>query len=111
MRAPPSEFVTWSLRWDKTLFFSMLGLMLMLSPALRVYYQVTVVEVAVDRVTPDGHRAALTAPPDLAKPGDGEWRGKILMARLEPRIREYMKGSEWTRDVQPGTRFEWTVRW
>jgi hypothetical protein len=93
------------------LFFSILGLMLLCAPELRVYYQVTVVEVSVERVTPDGQRIELPTPPRFAQPGYGYWRGDVLMSRLEPRIRDYMRSSHWAREAQPGTRFVWTVRW
>ena len=111
MRIARSEFVTRSRRRDTAVFLSILGLMVLFSPALRVYYQVTVVEVSVERVTSDGQRATLTTPPEFDRPGNGDWRGNILLARLEPRIRSYMEQSDWGRDAPPGTRFEWTVRW
>ena len=111
MTIATSEFVTRSRRRENMLFFSILGLMILISPALRVYYWVNVVEVSVERVMPDGQRAALTTPPELAKPGDGDWSGGVLMARLKPRIRDYMNTSDWARGAPPGTRFDWEVRW
>jgi len=113
MDAPVARpaLVTGSRRSDRLLFFSVLGLLILFTPALRVYYQVTVAEVSVERVTPDGRRIALETPSQFERPGFGYWRGDVLMSRLEPRIREYMQRSAWAGDAQPGTRFVWTVRW
>src|SRR5687768_13806526 len=94
---PP--LVTGSRRSDRLLFFSVLGVLIVLSPALRVYYQVTVAEVSVDRVPPDGRRVALETPPPFKQPGIGNWRGDVLISRLEPQIRQYMQRSDWARDA------------
>ena len=106
---PP--LVTGSRRSDRLLFFSVLCMLIVVSPRLRVYYQVTVVEVSVDRVTPEGQRVALETPSQFKRPGSGNWRGDTLMSRLEPSICQYMQRSDWARDALPGTRFVWTVRW
>lgn len=107
----PARLVTGSRRRDLLLLFSILSLMLLLSPRLRVYYQVTVVDVSVERISPDGRAVALATPRSLSHPGNGYWRGDSLMSRLEPRIRRYMERSDWSHDATAGTRFVWTVRW
>ena len=106
-----TDLVTRSRRGDLLLFALIVGLMLLLGPRLRVYHATTVVAVRVERVAPDGRTVELPTPPHLSRPGNGYWRGATLVARLEPRIRAYMSGSEWGRNAEPGTRFVWTVRW
>lgn len=109
--AVPQPLAINARRRDLLLFFSVLGLMLLASPRLRVYYHVTVAEVSVERITPDGQTVALPTPPEFVRPGDGYWGGDILMGWLEPRIRTFMQSSDWNRDAAPGTKFVWAVRW
>ena len=107
----PETLVTRSRRCDRALFLSILLVMLLLAPRLRVYYRVTVVEIVVEQVTSDGGRLRLPTPQRFAHPGDGDWPGESLVGRVTPRIRDFMARSEWARRAAPGTRFEWTVRW
>lgn len=111
--APPHgrRWVTRSRRLDVALFLLILLLMLALCPRLRVYYRVTVVEVEVERVLPDGRREALATPRDFAQVGNGYWPGDAIAERLSPRIDQYMKSSTWASEAPAGTRFEWTIRW
>ena len=96
---------------DVMIFIVVLGLMLAAAPRLRVYFQVTMVEVSVVRIAPDGSRVELATPTAFKHVGDGYWRGDVLIERLKPQIDSYMKTSQWTQGAAPGTRFEWTVRW
>jgi hypothetical protein len=105
------RWVTRSRLLDIGLFGFILLLILLLSPRLRVYYRVTVVDVTVEEIQPSGTRRALPTPAELIRPGAGYWDGDSLVDRLAPRISEYMKRSEWPSRVPPGTRYEWRVRW
>ncbi|HTL28004.1 MAG TPA: hypothetical protein VL282_02235, partial [Tepidisphaeraceae bacterium] len=102
--------ITGSRAVDLTIFLVMLGLMLAAAPRLRVYFQVTMVDVSVMRIAPDGSQLELATPTPFKHVGDGYWRGDVLMERLRPQIDSYMRTSQWMRDAAAGTRFEWTVR-
>jgi len=106
------RWVTGSRRLDYGLFFLILFLIFFFSWwRLRVYYQVIVAEVTVEEIAPGGGRRALPTPSEFDHPGNGYWPGESLLPRLSPKIQAYMNGSEWAQRAEPGTRFEWTIRW
>jgi hypothetical protein len=89
----------------------LLIVMVLLAQRLIVYHDVTVVDVVVTRVGPDGHRHVLATPAKFARPGSGTLAPESVADTLRPAIDAHMRGSQWARDAPPGTRFEWTIRW
>lgn len=85
--------------------------MLLLSPRLRVYYRVTVVDVSVERIDLDGTRHALATPGPLQRLGHGYWRSDEVEHGARKRIDRLMRDARFLRDAPPGTRFQWLVRW
>lgn len=96
---------------DFLLFISILLLMIVLAPRLRVYYSVTVYDISITEIQPDGTRKELPAPAELKRLGNGYWKGESLVKRLSPRISEYMQQSDWPTAAPAGTRYEWDLRW
>lgn len=106
-----ARFLTRSRRSDILVFVTVLAVMLLLSPRLRVYYKVTAVAVTLEQVWPDGRRTSLPTPAEFDRPGNGYWSGDSLVRRLTPAIDLFMQSSPVARDATAGTRFEWTIRW
>jgi hypothetical protein len=100
-----------SRRVDLALFVTILLLMIVLSPRLCVYYGVTVYEISIEEIRPNGDQRTLATPEEFERLGAGYWRGKDLAKKLPPRISEYMHNSDWPKNAPAGTRYEWNVRW
>jgi hypothetical protein len=114
--APPPHLasvstVTGSRGGDVLIVVVCLAVMFALAPRLRVYFQVTMVEVTVERVTPLGARTVVPTPDEFMKLGAGYWRGDTLVAQLKPKVDAYMNASGLAHTEPPGTRYEWVVRW
>jgi hypothetical protein len=92
------------------IFIAFLVLMMLLSQRLRVYYAVTVVDVTVARILPNGRLETLPTPRVLARPGGGYWSPARVVDLVKPQIDSYMRSSAWSAEA-PGTRLVWTVRW
>jgi hypothetical protein len=103
--------ITGSRAGDLSIIVVIAGAMLLLAPRLRVYYQVTMVQVRVQRLAPDGTRVDLPTPVEFQHVGDGYWSAETVVPQLRPRIEAYMSGSPRAMDVTPGTQFDWTIRW
>jgi hypothetical protein len=87
------------------------GTMLILAPRLRVYYQVTMVDVTVQRIAADGTRGDRPTPVEFKHVGDGYWSPETVVSQLRPKIEAYMSASPPAMNVTPGTQFDWTIRW
>ena len=102
--------VTASPARDLVIFMALFAVMLLLSERLRVYYAVTVVDVTVARILPNGRLETLPTPLVFARPGEGYWRPEKVVDLVKPQIENYMRSSTWSSEAV-GTRFEWTIRW
>jgi hypothetical protein len=85
------------------------------SPFLRVYHRITVMDVSVVRIEPDGRRIPIPTPSSLWNPGV-----RVLAAQRSPgaavraadlRIRQVMRSDPAIAAAPPGTRFEWLIRY
>jgi hypothetical protein len=96
---------------DVILAALILTAMLLLAPRLRVYFQVTAVDIALEQVLPDDTRVALVTPDQFQKVGEGYWPADAVISNLRPKIDAYMKQSALPAAAPSGTRFDWTIRW
>jgi hypothetical protein len=103
--------ITGSRAGDLSILAVIAGAMLLLAPRLRVYYQVTMVEVTVQRIAADGTRGDLSTPAEFQHVGDGYWSPETVVSQLRPKIEAYMNASPSAMGVTPGTQFDWTIRW
>ena len=103
--------VTASPARDLVIFMALFAVMLLLSERLRVYYAVTVVDVTVARILPNGRLETLPTPLVFARPGEGYWRPEKVVDLVKPQIENYMRSSAWSSEAAAGTRFVWTIRW
>lgn len=85
------------------------------APALRVYYRVTVIDLTVVRIDPDGTRSPLPTPERV---WDQRRRGRLahqppstMLRLLEQAIHRFVREDPSMAAVAAGTRFEWTVRY
>jgi hypothetical protein len=92
------------------LFLFLACLVIATSYRLRVYYQVTVFEVSVVRVDPDGTSRALQTPEQFQKMWSVDKPSKVVPG-LESGIRAYMSNHSSSLQTQSGTRLEWTIRY
>jgi hypothetical protein len=103
-------FVTGSRRYDLLIFIVLACLVIATSYRLRVYYRVTVFEVSVVRVDPDGTRRALQTPEQFRKMSSADKPSKVIPG-LESGIREYVSNHSSSLQTESGTRLEWTIRY
>ncbi len=105
-------FVTLSRRDDLLLFMILLACMLILTGyRLRVYFQVTVMEVSVIRFAPNGVKEVLPTPRQFQRIPIPVKPPPVVLEMLERRIRRYMHSSSLLTKAEPGTRFEWQIRY
>ena len=105
-------FVTRSRQGDLLLVFLLLACMLILTCyRLRVYFQVTVVEVSVIRVAPNGGQERLPTPKQFRRMPIAVQPPPVVLDVLERRIRTYMDSSSLLSKAEPGTRFKWLIRY
>jgi len=83
------------------------ALMVLCGHRLRVYHNVTVVEVTVLRILPDGTRQAVATPAPFERFESGYAPGHEVPQRIERAIERYMDDLQ--QHDPPGTRYEWTV--
>ena len=103
--------ITGSRTCDVLIALMIVALMLLLTPRLRVYFSVTMVDVSLAQISADGRHTAIPTPAEFEHVGDGYWPGETVAAKLKPRIDAYMARSTQASPVPAGTRFEWTIRW
>jgi len=77
---------------------------------LRVYYQVTVFEVSLERVSATGTRESVPLPDEFRR-ADAAAPPAVLLNRLERQIDAYMAEDPPALGAEPGARFEWTIRY
>lgn len=105
-------FVTASRLGDLLLVFLLLACMLILTCyRLRVYFQVTVVEVSVIRLAPDGGQERSPTPKQFRRMPIAVLPPPVVLDVLERRIRAYMDSSSLLSEAEPGTRFKWLIRY
>ena len=78
---------------------------------LRVYHQVTIVEVSIEQIAPDGRATPVPTPEPLQHLGNGHWPPESVAANAEAAVNGFVE--RWPRaDAAPaGTVFAFTVRW
>ena len=85
------------------------------SPFVGVYHRLTVLDVSLVSIGPDGRRTALSVPPSLGHRRAYPWavqRGPAAAVRaLEARIDRLMRADPAMATAPTGTRFEWTIRY
>jgi hypothetical protein len=85
------------------------------SPFVCVYHRVTLMELSIVRIEPDGRRTPMPTPPSLSRRPARPWavqRGPASAVRgLEARVRRLMRAEPAFATAPPGTRFEWTIRY
>jgi hypothetical protein len=106
-----SEFVTASRQADLVLLILLAGAMLFLAPRLRVYYFVTVVDVTMERILPDGRRESLPTPVTFEHIGQGYTSLSQVVPQVEGRVDLFMATLPPESAGPAGTRYEWTVRY
>jgi hypothetical protein len=85
------------------------------SPFLRVYHRITLVDVSVVRIEPDGRRIPMPTPSSLWNRGarslvaQRSVRAAVRAADL--RIQQVMRSDPAIAAAPPGTRFEWVIRY
>ena len=108
---PNIRLITRSRAGDLALAALIAAGMIALAPRLRVYFQVTMIDVSLERVAPDGKRTAIATPDQFEHLGDGYWPGDTVVAQVTPKIEAYMQKSGLDSDAPTGTSFDWTIRW
>jgi len=103
-------FVTGSRQYDLLIFIVLACFVIVTSYRLRVYYQVTVFEVSVVRVDPEGARRVLQTPEQFRKMSSVDKPSKVIPS-LESGIREYVSNHSSSLQTEPGTRLEWIIRY
>jgi hypothetical protein len=78
---------------------------------MRVYHQITVWELSLTAVAPDGARQALPTPDHLRQSFQATFDPEGALASLERDIRLYMQRQQATEQLGPDARFEWLIRY
>lgn len=91
-------------------------LVLVGSPFVSVYHRVTLLDLSVVRIEPDGRRTVMSIPPSLwhrrpARPWAVQREPTAAVRALEARIRRLTRADPAMATAPPGTRFEWTIRY
>jgi len=120
-RAPPAaavvdaRYALGSRRRDVVAFVSLALLVVIAAPFLRVYYRVTVAEVTLTRIDPDGTRHRLAVPDEVwnarRRVVAGRQRPAAMLRSQEALIRRFMATDARLASSPPGTRFEWRIRY
>jgi hypothetical protein len=109
---PGLPSVSGSRRLDLLAFLLLACLVVGLSHwRMRVYHQITVWEVSLTRVAPDGTRHDLASPEHLRRSSAAGNVPSQALASLEHGIRLYMQGGPATQHADAGDRFEWRIRY
>jgi hypothetical protein len=103
-------FVTGSRRGDLLVFTLLTCLVIATGYRLRAYFQVTVVDVSVVRVSPDGTRQTLPTPEQFRRTGLAA-KPSAAISKLERRIEKYMKNYPRLLQDKPVDRYEWIIRY
>ena len=104
-------FVTVSHWCDLVIFLLLVGLIIVTSYRLRVYFRVTVVEVSLIRIAPNGIRQVLPTPKQFRRMWSATEPTRVALDLLERNINEYMYKSSLLSHAEPGTRFDWLIRY
>lgn len=96
--------VTGSRKLDRILFAGFLGVMILASHRVLVYYHVTPTRVSVAAVAADGKRTALALPTSLKGVGRS-------IQNTEERICSFWKPPAARELTPPGGRLEWSVHY
>jgi hypothetical protein len=109
---PELRFVSGSRTIDLLAFLVLALLVVSVSYGrLRVYHQVTVWEVSLTRVAPNGERQVLATPEQLRRSSAATEAPAVALASLERGIRNYMRSGQAPQHADPESRFEWRIRY
>lgn len=107
----PLVTATGSKPLDLAVFGALVLLLLVSTPRLRVYHRITVMEVRVERVYPDGTTHAIATPNAVGTRRLALTTPDAALPRLSDQIRQYMRTSPMMREAVPGERVRWTIRY
>ena len=96
---------------DLAAFGLVLVFLLGTSFTLRVYYRITVYEIELVRVAPDGSRTLLETPESIHALQLWHLPPESVLAHLEEHFSDLAAGNRWRVDLLTGHRLEWTVRY
>lgn len=112
---PAISYATGSRSRDLFVCGLLLLFVMVTAPALRVYDRVTVIDLTVVRIDPDGTRRPLPTPERV---WERRHRGRLarqppatMLRMLEQAIHRFAREDPSMAAVAAGTRFEWTVRY
>jgi hypothetical protein len=91
----------------------LLCVLLLTSYRLRVYFRIMVMEVEATRINPDGSRLPLLIPPKFHR-ALGVWATEspeVVLEYMAQHIRAYTRRTAVALRTEPGTRFEWVIRY
>ena len=98
-------------RLDLLAFAVILAFLVATCFTLRVYYRITVYEVDVVRIDPDGARVELPTPESIDELILWHLPPRSVLTHLETSIDRLQREGAWSADLARGSRFEWTVRY
>lgn len=104
-----SPYITGSKKTDIIAFIVLVCLILVTSYRIRVYYQVTVAEVKLVRVNPDGKVIGIPTKNIVRLFALASSPPKVIWKSLDYITESYVKNYLKSNTVEPGTQFNWTI--
>ncbi len=102
-------YITGSKKTDIIAFIVLVCLILVTSYGIRAYYQVTVAEVKLVRVNPDGKVIGIPTKNIVRLFGLASSPPKVIWKSLDYITESYVKNYLKSNTVEPGTQFNWTI--
>ncbi len=110
-----SRYALGARRWDLTACAALALLAIVASLGLRVYYRVTLAEVTLVRVDPNGAHHVLPVPDAVwgtaQRSQAARQRPAEMLRALEAQIRDFMATAPLAASAPLGARFEWRIRY
>jgi hypothetical protein len=110
-----SRYALGARHWDLTTCAALALVAIVASLGLRVYYRVTLVEVALVRVDPNGAQHVLPVPEAVWGPAQRSQAARRqpaeMLRTLEAQIGEFMATAPLAAAAPVGARFEWRIRY
>jgi hypothetical protein len=92
--------------------FGLLLLLLLVSAArLRVYHRITVMDIRVERLDPDGSTHAMDTPREVGARRLSSTTPDVALSHVSDLIRRQQPDRLVARGATAGTRFRWTIRY
>jgi hypothetical protein len=99
---------------DLVLIVSFLSFLISISYFLRVYYHVTVTDIEIVYISPEGAVMDLRTPTVFKKNRLASSSPDVLLEDFEGKINKYMQSSGWYFNYlykKPKARIDWTIRY